>query len=49
MPLQNELMELEDNIRDEHMRIRSIKSRLIKNEQIIQNLINNVISIKSDK
>jgi hypothetical protein len=31
------------------MRIRSIKSRLIKNEQIIHNLINNVISIKSDK
>jgi hypothetical protein len=31
------------------MRIRGIKSRILKNEQIIQNLINNVISIKSDK
>ena len=30
------------------MRIKSIKSRMIKNEQIIQNLINNVISIKND-
>jgi len=28
------------------MRIRNMKSEVIKNEQIIQNLINNVISIK---
>ncbi len=49
LPLQNELLELEETIRDEHMRIKSIKSRMIKNEQIIQNLINNVISIKNDK
>lgn len=49
LPLQNELLELEETIRDEDMRIKSIKSRMIKNEQIIQNLINNVISIRNDK
>jgi hypothetical protein len=49
LPLQNELLELEDTIRDENMRIRGIKSRIIKNEQIIHNLINNVISMKSEK
>lgn len=48
LPLQNELLELEDSIRDEQMQIKSIKSRLIKNEKIIQNLITNVISFKSD-
>jgi len=48
LPLQNELLELEETIRDEYMRIKSIKSRMIKNEQIIQNLINNVISIKNE-
>ncbi len=48
LPLQNELLELEETIRDEHTRIKSIKSRMIKNEQIIQNLINNVISIKNE-
>ena len=48
LPLQNELLELEDSIRDEQMQIKSIKSRLIKNEKIIQNLITNVISFKSE-
>ena len=48
LPLQNELLELEDSIRDEQMQIKSIKSRLIKNEKIIQNLITNVISFKGD-
>ena len=49
LPLQNELLELEDSIRDEQMQIKSIKSRLIKNEKIIQNLITNVISFKNDQ
>jgi hypothetical protein len=49
LPLQNELLELEEAIKDENMRIRGIKSRVIKNEQIIHNLINNVISMKSEK
>ena len=49
LPLQNELLELEDSIRDEQMQIKSIKSRLIKNENIIQNLITNVISFKNDQ
>ena len=49
LSLQNELLELEETIRDEHVRIKSIKTRLIKNENIIQSLINNVISIKNDK
>lgn len=49
LPLQNELLELEDSIRDEHMQIKSIKSRLIKNEKIIHNLITNVISFKSEQ
>jgi TRAF3-interacting protein 1 len=48
LPLQNELLELEDSIRDEQTQIKSIKSRLIKNEKIIQNLITNVISFKSE-
>jgi len=48
LPLENEYLELEETIRDEHMRIRSIKSRIIKNEQVIQNLINNVISLKHE-
>lgn len=48
LPLQNELLELEDAIRDEMMQIKSIKSRLIKNEKIIHNLITNVISFKSE-
>ena len=48
LPLQNELLELEDSIRDEQMQIKSIKSRLIKNEKIIQNLITNVISFKGE-
>jgi TRAF3-interacting protein 1 len=48
LPLQNELLELEDAIRDEQMQIKSIKSRLIKNEKIINNLITNVISFKND-
>jgi hypothetical protein len=49
LPLQNELLELEETIRDENMRIRGIKSRILKNEQIIHNLINNVIAMKLDK
>jgi hypothetical protein len=49
LSLQNELLELEETIKDEHIRIKSIKTRLIKNENIIQSLINNVISIKIDK
>ena len=49
LPLQNELLELEDSIRDEQMQIKSIKSRLIKNEKIIQNLITNVISFKNEQ
>ena len=49
LPLQNELLELEDSIRDEQTQIKAIKSRLIKNEKIIQNLITNVISFKSDQ
>ena len=40
LPLQNELLELEDSIRDEQTQIKAIKSRLIKNEKIIQNLKN---------
>lgn len=48
LPLQNELLELEDSIKDEQMQINSIKSRLIKNEKIIQNLITNVISFKTE-
>ena len=48
LPLQNELLELEDSIRDEQMQIKSIKSRLIKNEKIIYNLITNVISFKGE-
>ena len=48
LPLQNELLELEDSIRDEQSQIKAIKSRLIKNEKIIQNLITNVISFKSE-
>ena len=38
LPLQNELLELEDSIRDEQSQIKAIKSRLIKNEKIIKNL-----------
>ena len=49
LPLQNELLELEDSIRDEQMQIKSIKSRLIKKEKIIQNLITNVISFKNEQ
>ncbi|MCQ2821676.1 MAG: hypothetical protein MJ252_30830 [archaeon] len=49
LPLQNELLELEDAIRDEQMQIKSIKSRLIRNEKIIYNLITNVISFKGDQ
>ena len=49
LPLQNELLELEDSIRDEQTQIKAIKSRLIKNEKIIQNLITNVISFKSEQ
>ena len=48
LPLQNELLELEDSIRDEQSQIKAIKSRLIKNEKTIQNLITNVISFKSE-
>ena len=49
LPLQNQLLELEDSIRDEQTQIKAIKSRLIKNEKIIQNLITNVISFKSEQ
>ena len=49
LPLQTELLELEDSIRDEQTQIKAIKSRLIKNEKIIQNLIQNVISFKSEQ
>ena len=49
LPLQNELLELEDSIRDEQTQIKAIKSRLIKNEKIIQNLVTNVISFKSEQ
>ena len=49
LPLQNELLELEDSIRDEQTQIKAIKSRLIRNEKIIQNLITNVISFKSEQ
>ena len=49
LPLQNELLELEDSIRDEQTQIKAIKSRLIKNEKIIQNLITNVISFNYDQ
>ena len=49
LSLQNELLELEETIRDENIRIKSIKTRLIKSENIIQSLINNVISIKNEK
>ena len=48
LPLQNELVELEDSINDEKTQIKSIKSRLIKNEDIIYNLITNVISYKEE-
>ena len=47
LPLENEFMELEETIRDEIMRIKSIKSRILKNETVIQNLINGVISVKN--
>ena len=49
LPLQNEFLELEDSIRDEQTQIKAIKSRLIKKEKIIENLITNVISFKSDQ
>jgi hypothetical protein len=49
LSLQNELLELEETISDENIRIKSIKTRLIKSENIIQSLINNVISIKNEK
>jgi hypothetical protein len=42
------LLELEDSIKDEQKQINSIKTRLIKNEKIINNLITNVIIFKSD-
>lgn len=48
LPLENEYVELEETIKDEIMRIKSIKSRILKNELIVQNLINGVISVKSD-
>jgi len=47
LPLENESIELEETIKDEIMRIKSIKSRILKNEIIIQNLINGVISVKN--
>lgn len=46
-PLEKEYLELVDTIKDEEMRIKSIKSRILKNELIIQNLINGVISVSS--
>lgn len=46
-PLEKEYLELEDIIKDEVMRIKSIKSNLLTNEHIIQNLINGVISVKN--
>jgi len=48
-PLYNELMEMEESVRDEEVKIRSIKYRIIKNEQLITDLINGVISIKNNK
>jgi len=36
LPLQNELLELEDSIRDEQTQIKAIKSRLIKNEKLFK-------------
>ncbi len=47
LPLENEYVELEETIKDEIMRIKSIKSRILKNEIVIQNLINGVISVKN--
>lgn len=46
-PLEKEYLELVETIKDEEMRIKSIKSRILKNELIIQNLINGVISVSS--
>jgi len=49
LPLNTELLEIEECIRDEIVKINSIKYRIIKNEQIIQNLISNVISVKKNE
>jgi len=46
-PLEKEYLELEETIRDEMTRIKSIKQRILTNEMIIQNLINGVISVKN--
>lgn len=47
LPLENEYIELDETIKDEILRIKSIKSRILKNEIVIQNLINGVISVKN--
>lgn len=46
-PLEKEYLELEETIRDETLRIKSIKTRILTNEHIVQNLINGVISVKN--
>jgi hypothetical protein len=46
-PLFNELNELEESVKDEVIKIHSIKYRIIKNEQLITDLVNGVISIKN--
>lgn len=40
-------MEIDESVKDEIIKIHSIKYRIIKNEQIITDLINGVISIKN--
>jgi hypothetical protein len=46
-PLEKEYLELEETIKDEFTRIKSIKQRILTNELIVQNLINGVISVKN--
>lgn len=46
-PLEKEYLELDETIKDELTRIKSIKQRILTNELIVQNLINGVISVKN--
>jgi hypothetical protein len=46
-PLEKEYLELEEAIKDEKLRIKSITSRNLTYEHIVENLINGVISVKN--
>ncbi len=45
LPLENEYIDLEESIKDEIVRIQSIKSRILNNEIVMKNLMNSVISV----